>query len=443
MSAGTMREAFEEALVAEPDEAAHHAAYADWLSEQPDPLDRARGEFVAVQLALEGESLPVMKRAELRRREAELLAAHQRQWLGELAPFLLDGELSEYDAGGYGYDHAPVFRNEPPPWQPPDYPFEPIGNPPPPVRFRRGWLDAVHVPYLSVFLARLLRQAPQVRLLRELSIDTVSERSGVVVPEDGVPDDEYSAGHCPLADAPALANVRIFRLGEDQGDDYHNYRCYLRSSVIPAVVRQMPRLEELRLFANNYDLSEILRSPTISRLRLLQVYHLNGVHRLQLLAENPAARELTHLLLHPHNPGAWWQNEGKDDADGYRPQDGYLPLSVVAPLLRSRNLPNLSHLRLRCSSLGDTGCREIVRSGVLRRLKSFDLRHGVITDAGARALAGCRHLRKLASLDLDRNGIGADGVRLLKHAGVALRIDDQVRRLDARNPHYFYEAEFE
>jgi hypothetical protein len=120
----------------------------------------------------------------------------------------------------------------------------------------------------------------------------------------------------------------------------------------------------LRLFANEFDLNDLFRSPTLSRLRVLQVYHGCQVHRLQLLAENPALRNLTDLLLHPHNVGSWWRSCAPDNADGYDPRDGFLPLSVVAALLRSPNLPQLRHLRLRCSSMGDAGCREIVNSGI-------------------------------------------------------------------------------
>src|SRR3954471_22142254 len=86
-----MRRAFEEALVAEPDNLGHHAAYADWLSEQDDPGDRARGEFIAVQLRLEDDSLPKNEREQLRQREGQLLQRYQRRWLSGLAPFLLDG----------------------------------------------------------------------------------------------------------------------------------------------------------------------------------------------------------------------------------------------------------------------------------------------------------------------------------------------------------------
>src|SRR5437773_11188809 len=85
-----MREAFEQAILENPDEVANYAAYADWLTEQGDP----RGEFIQVQLALEDESVPAKKRQELKRREKALLKEHEREWLGELEPFL-HTQLSE------------------------------------------------------------------------------------------------------------------------------------------------------------------------------------------------------------------------------------------------------------------------------------------------------------------------------------------------------------
>src|SRR5687768_15722512 len=89
--ASGMRQALEEALVDEPDELASHMAYADWLSEQGEAKDRARGEFIQTQIALEDESLPAGERKKLRAKETRLRKKHQREWLGELAPFLLDG----------------------------------------------------------------------------------------------------------------------------------------------------------------------------------------------------------------------------------------------------------------------------------------------------------------------------------------------------------------
>jgi uncharacterized protein (TIGR02996 family) len=95
-----MREAFERAILETPDDPASFAAYADWLFEQGDP----RGEFMQVQLALEDEQRPATERTQFREREAELLTAHQAEWLGPLAPFLLSGEQvdrAEYVRGEF------------------------------------------------------------------------------------------------------------------------------------------------------------------------------------------------------------------------------------------------------------------------------------------------------------------------------------------------------
>src|SRR5262245_45216414 len=119
----SLREAFEGALVAEPDNLGNHAAYADWLSEQDDPADRARGEFIAVQMRLEDGSLTGEGRERLQRREGELLAGHQREWLGGLAPFLLD-EHELVDWAGLELE---------------------AGTPLATFSFRRGWLDRLHV----------------------------------------------------------------------------------------------------------------------------------------------------------------------------------------------------------------------------------------------------------------------------------------------------------
>ena len=79
-------EAFERAIIEHPDDVASYSAYADWLQEHDDP----HGEFIAVQLALEDASRAKKDREDLKRREAGLLAEHQREWLGELAPYFLD-----------------------------------------------------------------------------------------------------------------------------------------------------------------------------------------------------------------------------------------------------------------------------------------------------------------------------------------------------------------
>src|SRR5829696_3322949 len=81
-------EAFEAALRDNPDDLAGWCAYADYLVEHGDP----RGEFMQVQIALEDESRPKEERDALKKRETALRKAHQREWLGELAPLALPAE---------------------------------------------------------------------------------------------------------------------------------------------------------------------------------------------------------------------------------------------------------------------------------------------------------------------------------------------------------------
>src|SRR5262249_33685171 len=138
----------------------------------------------------------------------------------------------------------------------------------------------------------------------------------------------------------------------------------------------------------------------------------------------PAYRNLTHLLLHPHAL-AWHDNRQEDEAVGFRREQGYLPLRVVEALVRSPNLPHLTHLQLRLSSMGDAGCRSLVESGILRRLKSLDLRHGRITDEGARALLECPDLRNLTWLDLGYNNLSGEMVARIQGLGIPGRVDNQ------------------
>jgi len=422
-----MREALESALVADPDDRANHMAYSDWLSEQADEMDRARGEFISVQLALEDESLPEEERQRLTLRETQLLESHQRQWLGDLAPFLLDG---------HPLDSWAALEL-------------PAGTPVATCQFRRGWLDRLSINHLSREFARALKNASEARLLRHLVMEYIYDDEGdsPAIPEDNIPEGERWSGLHPLCGARNLTNVRHFRLGPDQGDEYQNFRCYIMSRVTPDIVELMPRLEELYLWCNGFDINRILTMPTLSNLRVLLIYHAIQVHRLQHL-DKPTFRNLTHLLIHPHHL-AWSAYDDDDRDTGYDNAQGYLPLSVVKPLLYSEHLQRLTHLRLRCSSLGDEGCREIVASGIPKRLKMLDLRHGCITDDGANILAECPDIKNLEWLDLDRNGLSRAGVERMKSLGIPLRIDNQQTQAELHppeeymSPRYLYEGEFE
>src|SRR5262249_42799596 len=141
--------ALENAIFANPDDMGAHAAYADWLIEQGDP----RGEFIQVQLALEDPKKPAKERKELQKREKELLEKHEREWLGDLAPRLLDqGPPHDWQK-----ERGIVLKHG----------------------FARGWLDSVQFTRLSVESSRALAKLPRARLLSRLSVlETAYEEEG-------------------------------------------------------------------------------------------------------------------------------------------------------------------------------------------------------------------------------------------------------------------------
>jgi uncharacterized protein (TIGR02996 family) len=399
-------EAFEQAIVDNPDDPASYAAYGDWLAEQGNP----RGEFIQIQLALEDPACRGSRRQEVEAREGELLGAHQEEWLGPLAPFLPPRGMA-----------PPVVED-----------VTTMGLPP--VRFARGFLHTLHLATLTVPLARALRDAPQMRLLRELTIEDLNrEDEEPFEPGDDVPaglQSWDSPAIYPLLGPDSFPCLRHFRLGDEVSTDAHWPDNYISHHVcvgapLARLIEKMPRLEELHLLCKEYDVEPLFSVKSFTRLRVLRIYHL-GVYQsadqrrepysypLRRLADNEALGNLTHLLFHPH----------QEEAGGDIPLS-FLPLEEVEFILRSRHLGKLTHLQLRLSDMGDEGCRALVESGILRRLKWLDLRYGCVSDEGARILAACPDLTNLEHLDLGRNALTEEGIESLRATGIHLRADDQ------------------
>jgi uncharacterized protein (TIGR02996 family) len=388
-----VREAFERAILDQPDDRAAYGAYADWLQEQGDP----RGEFMAVQLALEDEARSKKERNALRKRESELLAAHEREWLGELAPLVLDAE--------------PIYRD-----------IRRMEH-----RFARGWLAHLLCRALTVAEARVFARTPQARLLASLAVEgpevealagTQREHiSSYFEPGPDIPADvdPYNGpALLALAHAPHLAGVRVFRLGDGPtapGNGGERYGpCHTFGTFVHEVIARMPRLEELNLYAHDVQAAAVFACP-MPRLRILRFDHATE-YPLKVLADNPALGNLTHLLCHPH---AQWP----------RDHDAYIRLDQLRAVCRSPHLRSLTHLQLRLTDFGDDGVEEVVASGVLKRLRILDLSNGCVTDRGAAILAACPDLKNLTFLNLARNALSEDGVAALKATGVNVETGSQ------------------
>jgi uncharacterized protein (TIGR02996 family) len=412
-----LQQALEQALVEDPDDLATHSAYADYLMEQDDP----RGEFIQAQLALEDPKRSAQERAQLRKREQDLLKQHARHWLGDLGRFLVGK------------------------WSGEDRPYH--------YQFARGWLDLVRVlPFPDAILHALAR-SPEARLLRRLEVvydmryhpfdfEKVSAGPFQALTDDEGPADISSINTFegtvilpPLLGSPYLTNLRAFKLGfSDTGDRIGHSTMvtpfeYCNVQQIIDLLQKCPRLEELYLNTSLHDIERLFALPTLGNLRVLQYYFGSNPYPgnnpvpypLRALANNASLRRLATLRLHAG-------------------RDATIELAQLSAVLRSPCLPSLTHLQVRMTTFGDEGCREIIESGALRRLRSLDLGYGNMTDEGARLLAGCPDLKNLEVLDVSRNALTARGIAALRATGVRVGADNQH---EAGEEEYLYEVDFE
>jgi uncharacterized protein (TIGR02996 family) len=365
-----LRTALEASLVARPDDLATHMAYADFLHEQGDP----RGELIQVQLALEDPTRTPEERKRLQQREKELLDAHLRDWLGEIAYVFLD-ETADNETNTFGLEY---YR----------------GSATNHFRLARGWLEYFEIDMLNTRFAQALPRCPMIRLLRELIIREIPYY------------DETETGEVfqTLADLPALDCVRLFTIG-NPGDN-----CHITAFGSTPVIARMVRLEELFLYAHQVEVDEVFGLP-MPNLRTLHAYHLH-YYPLAVLANNPTLTNLVTLECYPHmhDPG--------DEGAYIQPQD-------FRALVLSPHLNSLTHLRINQSDVGDDEVRVIIESGILRRLRYLNLHNGRISDTGDHLLASCPDLRRLKHLDLSGNQLTEQGIAALRATGVKLIADKQ------------------
>jgi uncharacterized protein (TIGR02996 family) len=392
-----LQQSLEQALVENPDDLAAHSAYADYLAEQGDP----RGELIQAQLALEDPGQPAEERKKRQKREADLLKQHARQWLGDLGPLLVGK------------------------WSGPDKPYH--------YQFHRGWLDLVRVlPYPDGIVA-VVAKAPQLRLLRRLEVvydmryhpfdfDEFVQGPAKALGDEGEDLETYEPAEvmAPLLKSPYLSNLRVLKLGFSDDPPRHSTMVDpfggCNAQQVIDLFKKCPRLEELYLNTNLRGVEKLFALPQLGNVRVLQYYYGStyysesrnraNAYPLTALANNASLKRLTTLRLHP----------GRDEV---------LALNDLAALLRSPNLPSLTHLQAHMTTFGDEGCRPIIESWALRRLKVLDIGYGNMTDEGARQLAACPDLKRLEVLDVSRNALTARGVAALRATGVQVVADGQ------------------
>jgi uncharacterized protein (TIGR02996 family) len=358
MSVTTQREMLEAAIAADFDDLAAHAAYADLLAEEGDP----RGEYIQLHLALEDANQSPRLLAEWRQRAHRLLQAHQRDWLGMLAPFLMDRSRSTVEPDTPNIEYT----------------------------WKRGWLAELHAQDVRDAFTRVLADAPEARMLQALSLRNTR------LPNNQGPLE-------PLVASLYLGTLKSFVLGDPEAMD-----CTADGELVPTLVQKMPQLRELDVRAEGVDLGRLF-GQQLSDLQALSAGFL-GFLPLDVLAANTSLASLRRLFLSiPRGPFT----------------ESYLQPRSLRVFLAAAQFGQLVDLTLRTANDGNLVCVEIVRSGILRRLKRLDLRNCGITDDGAAELARSPDLAHLDVLDVGGNLITPLVVSRLQEAEIRVQWDSQ------------------
>jgi uncharacterized protein (TIGR02996 family) len=350
----SVREALEAAIRDDPEDLAAHSALADYLQEHGDP----RGEFIAVQLALEDPKRTAAQRKKLQHQEDTLFFAHGREWLG---PTL--------DAAGCRWSAVNTQNQN--------------------ATFRRGWLWALTLDtgdddeLARIFQA--LTATPEARFLHDLTMEREPEGASLKL----------------LAKAAFAPSLRRLKVGE--GQTY----THTGGAGLAALVSAFVRLESLLVYAHlgEADAARLFAAP-LPALRELEVcctWH----YPLDVLANNPTLTRLRRIHFYPH------MREGKDRA-------AYLNAGGLRALGASKHLTALAELTFNMWDGGDAAADALVETGLIFRLERLDLGLGNLSDDGAqtlgRALVSRPH--RLRYLDLSANAVTTAELDALRATGV-------------------------
>lgn len=369
----TTREALEAALVATPDDAALHAAYADCLIEAGDP----RGEYIRLQLAHEDKNQPADKLRQYEQAMSEVRQQHEPEWLGELGQFL-QRPPSAYSVAE---------------------PMEPnVG-----VTWRRGWIDAVRIGQLSGRIIDALAANPYTRLLSTLSIGQNQQPVEIRTEPYEMPVEMPLA---PLELAGRFANLRHFEVGSVEA------RVIADGGHLHDAIRDMPRLESVKLCVDHFSESRLFGVADYPHLHTIHITYNNPRCRFYMLGYNDGLPSLRRLHLDTVSvmppPG-----ELGSDREPITPGD-------LQSFFRSPHLKALECFTLRNAEFADAGVEELLASGFINRLKGLDLCRCNITDDGARLLAAHPAIPHLEYLHLYGNLLSPIGIDALEAAGVSV-----------------------
>jgi uncharacterized protein (TIGR02996 family) len=333
---GPVQSSLEAAVEAAPDDPAPRKVYADWLTEQPDPILRARGELIQLQFALEDASLASGRRQELKSREVELLEQYGEALCGLFAHAASQAAFA----------------------------------------IERGWVRSIAITDTDkrdvLDYSRLLREWPLARLLTDLNLPN----------NQPVP---------LLMGAAFIPHLRRFKLGEpDQGRG--------AGVELAPFLKDAVRLEQLEVFFTGLDMEALFAMP-FPRLRELTVHGCEHQYPLEVLGANPALPRLEAVRFWPHflrshdsayitasAACAFFRSPHLKSLRRVAIYQSELGDEGCAALVESGLLGQLEELDLDMGRISDEGARLLAGCPALPRLKRLVLTHNQLTEAGIEVL---------------------------------------------------------
>jgi uncharacterized protein (TIGR02996 family) len=377
----TTNQELEAAILANPEDEASYAVYADWLQSH----DQPRGKLAAVQAAI--ARLPKGKPAdeiydtcdsEVREtwflppkvKGAKALLDQQARLLADHALDPVDYDLA--DADGYRRSAARLD------WQ---HGF-----------VRAAWLGLGGMSIERLATVKHFVGHPSCRFLRSLTLNEIFD--------EGVGSTALSA----IARV-APRTLRHLHLG-DYGIGTPPVSWFDIGNLSP-FYRATPDLATLILQGSVIEFGKAIEFPKLLRLEV----RTGGLKKAAAKAIAASALPSLEMLL------VWF---GEPD------YGATAKLADIAPLLSSKGFPKLTHLGLANCEFANELAGEIVGAKLIERLRVLDLSMGTLDDEGAKILAGGkRAFAHLETLDLSDNYLTPGGIKLVKGLAKKVLVGEQ------------------